>query len=291
MWTFYELKNKAKGVLMQNYWGCFFAVILYTLLSDIIGNLAFFNMKTPSEQEMVELLDSLSKMKSEELLRLLYDNIHAIVPVILIIVLISLIVSVFITTPFSVGQNRFFTESARGNTKIEEIFYPFANGWQKYFSIVKLCFMKALFLFLWGLVGVVIMTVLSLGLMLSSFVIGPFIMLRLLPFLVVAMWVTAYLPMIIKSFEYFCVEYIVADEPEIGWRDAFKKSKQLMRGEKLKALLFALSFIGWVILGLMFFGIGIFFVMPYINMSFAELYLKLKEKTENSDTESDNKEV
>ncbi len=291
MWTFYELKTKAKGVLRQNYWSCFFAVILYTLISNIISNLAFFSIKTPTENEMAEQLEVLSQMNSGHLLKLFSDNLDVIISVFLVMFLISAVVSIFIITPFSIGQNRFFTEAARGRMKLEEIFYSFINGWSKYVNILKICFLKQLFLFLWGLLGIALMAVLSFITMFSGLAVNPVLIMNLMPIWSIAMGVIAYAPVIIKTFEYFMIEYILADEPEITWREAAKKSKLMMSGEKIKTFLFLLSFIGWFFIGAMVFVIGVFFVMPYLQASFAQLYLKLKTKIQREGSQNDCQET
>ena len=53
---------------------------------------------------------------------------------------------------------------------------------------------------------------------------------------------------------------------------------------KLRMFLLSISFVGWFLLGIACFGFGTIFVMPYMNATFTELYLKLKGEYEiNSD--------
>ena len=50
-----------------------------------------------------------------------------------------------------------------------------------------------------------------------------------------------------------------------------------MSGNKWKAFVLDWSFIGWHILGILTLGIAeIFYVAPYVDMTFAELYHELK---------------
>lgn len=56
-------------------------------------------------------------------------------------------------------------------------------------------------------------------------------------------------------------------------QEAFQISKQMMDGQKWAAFVMDLSFIGWNILSLFTCGIlGIFFLKPYREATFAELY-------------------
>ena len=66
-------------------------------------------------------------------------------------------------------------------------------------------------------------------------------------------------PGIIKSYEYYMIPYIIADNPNIKRKRAFEISKQMMKGQKWKTFIFELSFILWNILSSLTFGIvGIF---------------------------------
>ena len=51
-------------------------------------------------------------------------------------------------------------------------------------------------------------------------------------------------------------------------------------GQKMDLFVLDLSFLGWIILGLICCGIGILFVLPYPEATRAEVYLNLKESVE-----------
>lgn len=86
------------------------------------------------------------------------------------------------------------------------------------------------------------------------------------------------IPGIIKSLAYSMTPYIIADEPGIDALDAIKKSQEMMRGHKMELFMLALSFIGWFLLGVLTFGIGMFFVLPYYQTTLANFYLELRGK-------------
>ena len=85
-------------------------------------------------------------------------------------------------------------------------------------------------------------------------------------------------PGIIKSYEYSIIPYILADDPEISSKDAFKKAKQMMKGNKWRLFKLEFSFIGWFVLCVLTLGIGILFLIPYLNAANAEFYVELKNK-------------
>ena len=84
------------------------------------------------------------------------------------------------------------------------------------------------------------------------------------------------IPGIIKTYEYAIIPYILADDPEISSKDAFKKAKQMMKGNKWRLFKLEFSFIGWAILCVLTLGIGTIFLIPYVNAATAEFYVELK---------------
>jgi uncharacterized membrane protein len=96
------------------------------------------------------------------------------------------------------------------------------------------------------------------------------------------------IPGIIKYYAYSMTPFIIADEPDIDFMAAIKKSQELMRGHKFRLFKLQLSFIGWFLLGALAFGIGLFFVYPYYQLAHANFYLDIrpkKQKTINLDFE------
>ncbi|MBQ9921169.1 MAG: DUF975 family protein [Clostridia bacterium] len=98
-----------------------------------------------------------------------------------------------------------------------------------------------------------------------------------LVFLKTLLWTLLFIiPGIIKSYEYAIIPYILAENPEISSKEAFRRAKELMTGRKADLFLFSLSYIGWELLGIMVCcGIGSFFVTPYINAGLAEFYREI----------------
>lgn len=87
-------------------------------------------------------------------------------------------------------------------------------------------------------------------------------------------------PGVIKSYEYRMIPFILAENPDTPYQDAFAMSKQMMDGNKWNAFVLDLSFIGWYLLTVVTCGIvGVFWTNPYKYMTDAELYVALKEIT------------
>lgn len=104
-----------------------------------------------------------------------------------------------------------------------------------YLNVVKTVFLRDLYIVLWGLLLII--------------------------------------PGIIRSYEYRMVNYILAENPEMNTKDVFAMSRDMMRGNKWRAFVLDLSFLGWHLLSLITIGLaGIFYVFPYRNMTNAALY-------------------
>lgn len=92
--------------------------------------------------------------------------------------------------------------------------------------------------------------------------------------LYVSLWSLLFLvPGVYKSYQYRMVPYLLAQQPQMPWREALQTSKAMMQGQKWKAFVLDLSFLPWHALGLITCGIlEIFYVAPYQNLTNAELY-------------------
>ena len=86
------------------------------------------------------------------------------------------------------------------------------------------------------------------------------------------------IPGIVKAYSYAMTPYILHDNPEMGVSDSLRRSQQMMKGFKTKLFLLDLSFIGWLLLGFITFGIGLLWVCPYMATARAKFYEVLKAR-------------
>ena len=94
------------------------------------------------------------------------------------------------------------------------------------------------------------------------------------------------IPGIVKAYEYRMIPYLLAEDPTMTKDQAFAISKEMMTGNKWKAFVLDLSFLGWHILGLLTLGIlEVFYVQPYENSTDAALYRKLLMQRNSADYE------
>lgn len=102
------------------------------------------------------------------------------------------------------------------------------------------------------------------------------------------LWFLTIIGGFIKTYEYRMIPYILADNPKIDKKEAFRLSKEMMRHNKWKTFILDLSFILWNMLSLVTFGIlNILYVNPYKVATLTELYVFLKNQNTEELAQSD----
>ena len=83
-------------------------------------------------------------------------------------------------------------------------------------------------------------------------------------------------PGIILGVMFTMTTYLLAEgETNIG--DVLSKSASMIKGYKWDYFGFCLSFLGWIVLGVVTLGLGFIYVLPYMNVSLTLYYEELKE--------------
>ncbi|MCI5869833.1 MAG: DUF975 family protein [Dorea sp.] len=153
--------------------------------------------------------------------------------IIVVLAILGILLAVFIGTVVEMGGKRFFILNKTGMPSVGTVFDGFCSG--NYGNIVLTMFLRELYTLLWSFLLII--------------------------------------PGVVKYYEYLMVPYILAENPGMDRKEAFTISKRMMNGQKMDAFLLSLSFIGWDILSLITCGIvGVFYVTPYKEATFAELY-------------------
>ena len=84
------------------------------------------------------------------------------------------------------------------------------------------------------------------------------------------------IPRAMKAYSYRLVPYLVKDRPELSPMEVLAESEALMRGNRWQAFVMDLSFLGWLLLGVVTLNLGnIFWTNPYMNATDAALYQEL----------------
>ena len=102
----------------------------------------------------------------------------------------------------------------------------------------------------------------------------------LLMLLYIVLWMLLLIvPGIIAALSYSMTFYIIADDNTISAKDALKKSKAMMQGNKWKLFCLGFRFFGWFLLCILTLGIGFLWFIPYVHVSMAKFYDDVKANT------------
>ncbi|SMC72589.1 DUF975 family protein [Papillibacter cinnamivorans] len=99
-----------------------------------------------------------------------------------------------------------------------------------------------------------------------SFLVGLFTFLWFLLFII---------PGFIAIYRYRLVYFLIIDNPDMTAMEAIRTSKRLMVGHKIDLFVLDLSFIGWMLLGVLTLGILYLWLIPYVNFTNAIFYRQL----------------
>lgn len=249
-WDRPVLKERAKSVMGRNYW---LSLAVAAIVATVIGMTGGGDFGVKWEVDLWSLRDlgitwlpwnwTNPAEWAQTLRDFLLSWTFAVYSfsIVLVGLVCRVLAQIFLGNILIIGRSRYFTMNRYGVYRFDDILYGFKDG--QYMNNVKGMMYPTIYLTLWGLIPV-------------------------------AGWVLY----IIKSLAYFMVPYIIAENPNISPERALEISKKATEGEKGDMFVFYLSFIGWLLLGTLACGIGIYFVLPYLESSKAELYGALRYK-------------
>ena len=259
VWERAALKERAKVAFKRSYWWCVLAGLILMLVigrgsgssgrdKDDKGNKGFsipsfsFDVSDIDREDVQEYVVSKVGGGAYTAINIAGGIIGGLVGLILLVVVlaivaVALILRALLFNPLEVGGRKFFMENACEKKEgIGTMLDGFQNGY--YGNVVVAMLVRDVKIFLWSLLLVI--------------------------------------PGIIKAYEYRMVPYILAEHPELNYREVLNMSSEMMNGQKMNAFVLDLSFIGWYLLSGITGGIaGIFWVNPYVYATDAELYLEL----------------
>ncbi len=258
------LKDRAKAQMLRSYSKMFLACLIVNFLAG--GGIGLSTKRLQNFR-----IDSLPSFKQV-----------IVLAIIAIISVIAIVFTIFVLSPLRVGLKKFMIDNSKGRAELNALLFPFQ---EEYGNIVLVAFMKNLFIFLWSLIGIIPTILLGFSGYIDRLVpifqeietISPMMALELLG--VSALWFVLTLvfsvPAIIKELQYSMVDYMLSDNPRIDWKTALSESKEMMVGNKWAYVKLLLSFILWFIVANVCCFVGNFLLDPYVEATFAELYLEL----------------
>lgn len=182
--------------------------------------------------------------------------------------MVGSIASMIISVPLSFGFTVvMMTKLKRG----EEISYLefFKNGFDKFVKVWQTTlwiFVKMLAPIVVAIVGAVVMasgiTMTAAGSSAGSVL----LVLGVIVYLIGIIWA------IPRAYSYKLALYIINDNPDMLAKEAVEKSAEIMNGHRWAFFWLQCTFIGWAILACFTLGIGMLWLLPYIQVSTVAFY-------------------
>ena len=91
------------------------------------------------------------------------------------------------------------------------------------------------------------------------------------------LWACTIIGGVIKRYSYYLVPYIVAENPDIGWKEAITLSRKMMDGYKWECFKLEMSFLLWDMAGFLTLGISdLFYTNAYKIATYTEFYIQVR---------------
>ena len=261
MWTRKELKDRAKEALKRNYW----KAVLVSLIAMLIGggissaagsagsNSVSEGFKNGFEEGYEDATGEDLPLNRDDdiIIDKTMDSLEDMNPAVIIVYVMVFIVIILVIVAIAIAADIFLLNPIligidRFMLKsVDDTSGISELGYtfdHNYKNGVKTMFFRDLYISLWSLLLII--------------------------------------PGIYKAYQYRMVSYILAENPDMPYKDVLQMSKDMMNGQKWKAFVLDLSFILWHILGGITCGIAkIFYVAPYEYLTNAAFYRKLANRT------------
>lgn len=292
MWKRKDLKDRAKKVVHKNYWTAIVVCFLIALFTGEFGTSivgiwqsedsmdpnyiinrgagkleiqenevdSFFterNIKETLNETQIKVFEAVeanlnSAMKSQKYIFKIWDAITSfhinqtkLGVALCITAALAFAFTVFVADPLIVGGKKYFLKAREGTNTRIGVMKEVFQK-EHWFNVALIMFLRNLYNALWYLT-----------------IVGG----------------------VIKTYEYRMIPYILAENPNIKRKEAFKLSKQMMKGNKWKTFILDMSFFGWNFLSVLTFGLlSILYVNPYNAATIAELYVALKKQRLENNT-------
>ena len=253
--TFDRPKYKSFALMqLKNRWK---PAIIATIISVIILVLFSVSQRQTSALSTSQLRDLTTEQMADYILSnpmysapgIILSTIETIINFVIEMVLVSFFL-IYSRSPEPVTMKNYF------------------EGYNKWARGILCGLWRLLWTFLWGLLTIPLLGLFILFIMFSKIQFTYEMVTSITPFIMII----GFIPMFIKGIEYSFAFFFAAEFPDIGIRKTLRLSITLAKGHRWDIFVLELSFIGWILFGIITFTIGFVYVLPYYYMTFINTY-------------------
>lgn len=230
-----DFRAEARTALKGNWW----IGAIVALVATILGASTLFNVTTIGDGGVLSSVTEELPMYPEyqQATILLFGLIISVVAFFFNLVIF------FLAGPLTFGYIQFNLKMLNGEKpKFKDLFSQF----KRFKEGLSVHFFRWLFVLLWTLagMGVAVVVMIPFAILFAITQVGE----AFLGMICLVLGLAAGIFIVIKMYDYVLAPYIVYENPGIGGREALKKSKRLMNGNKGRLFGLMMSFIGWGLL-------------------------------------------
>ncbi len=260
-----ELKIDAKKVLKKKYWPFFFMGIIQYLLVSLL----FINVRVGGFESIKQ--------------GLLYTMVFG---------LSMLVVQIFLVNPFRAAYSRFIVVNSENEKADYKVLWDTLKD--NYITILRATFMRDLLILVCSIPFYIGVGLMGMGLIpwfmrlpiveklmafqtffSPSLVMTTFYYMVFFTGCIIA--AGGFILLLYRAYSYRMVDFLAGEMPDDSWEDILLASKKMMKRNKFFTLTLDISFFGWILLASLI-TIGGYFLYPYMDATFAQFYLRLRNK-------------
>ncbi len=238
-----QLKAYARENLLGHY-SAVIAVLFVSLLFMVVVNIPFFNMLTQGAT---------------------YGSIMRIVVGILGLLIVSMVSYLIMAGNMWIHLRLAHRQPAH----FVDMIYPFRNQPGRYFGYFLLLLGMAIVCILPGYLCLVMSMAISedpVGLVVTNFV---------LLVIGTALLIAGIIIIVVVLLSWSMATFRLLENTNLSMMDSIRESRRILRGRRRRLFLLMLSFIGWIALSVLSFGIGLIWTVPYLMQAVTCLYMDL----------------
>ena len=193
--------------------------------------------------------------------------------------LIINIIVLIIATPISFGLIISFIKLKRGeDVGVFDFFKDGFSNFKRAWGITWNTFVKMIVPIILIIIAGMIFGFFCGVASVSKIMSGSYDNLSILLLLGIILYIVAIVYAVVRGLLYSLSYYIAYDKKEISTKEAVNESAELMKGNRGNIFVLELSFIGWAILAVFTLGIGMLWLMPYMQVALVCFYEELINK-------------
>ncbi len=238
-----QLKASARKNLLGHY-GAVIGALLVMVLFALLVNIPFSNMLS---------------------LGFYFGAIMRIV-----VGILGMVIVMLISFLLFIGNEWIHLRLSRGEpARFTDMFYPFTSRPERFFAYELLLLLLALPCLLPGAICILLSP--AFAVVMGTADSAP-VTLMLIGIVLLIVGAVFY----VRVFgSWFMAPFLMLDKEDLRAKDSIRASRKLMKGKRGKWFLMMLSFIGWLLLSLLSFGIALIWIAPYFIQSLTCFYVNL----------------